>query len=490
MFSAIASAVSGRGRREESVPLLPRDVEAVADDAAVDARCGRSRGMMAGTSARDALDAGDGAAPRRLPRGVIALVSLLAVAGCAGYSASVFGGRDGAALGAAGARLRPDRWSFQQRGRPSALESVNPWRGRDTEGLKLATRRAAAPESRRGVVMAGQWPGSGAAKKSKSRDEEEEEEDNGTLVPVLGDQVVTGESKPRRGDENVSRKRAETSPGRRSYAPCVLKPDVTDEQARAVLDYACDGTRGVSCAPIGAGGPMERPNTERDHAAWAVDRYFRARSREPDAFPQRDCHFVGVASLDVANNFYVTSAGELVRVNARVDTIANKVTVPREGVVFSSEPRSVRGTLVGSKGFRRGVRRGGSSRGSIDDPLRPDTKPATVFKFWASSTAVREPGEGPCLVETTVVYDFDGDGDADRTESFELFGVPSEQDGPAPVETKIIGHSAKARGARYPRDVTGARVSLLVRSPNCPGEVNVWESAATYPSFLTVPYRE
>ena len=260
--------------------------------------------MFAGTSARDALDAGDGAAPRRLPRGVIALVSLLAVAGCAGYSASVSGGRHGAALGAAGTRLRPDRWSFHQRSRPSALESVNPWRGRDTEGLKLATRRTAAPESRRGVVMAGQWPGSGAAKKSKSRrdddeEDEEEEEDNGTLVPVLGDQVVTGASTPRRG--------AVTS-GRRSR-PCVLKDAVTDEQAQAVLDFACAPESGVSCAPIGAGGARERPNTRMDHAAWAIDRYFRVRSREPDAFAQRDCHFVGVASLDAPNNFYVSVSG-------------------------------------------------------------------------------------------------------------------------------------------------------------------------------------
>ena len=480
MFSAIARAVSGRERREESVPLLPRDVEAGSDGVAGDARFGRSRGTIAGTGARDALDAGDGAAPRRLPRGVIALVSLLAVAGCAGYSASVSGGRDGAALGAAGTRLRPDRWSFHQRSRTSAFESVNPWRGRDAEGLKLATRRAAAPESRRGVVMAGQWPGSGGhAKKSKSRRDGDGDDDDAELVPVLGDQVVTGESTPRRDDENA-RRGAMTS-ARRSR-PCVLKDAVTDEQAQAVLDFVCAPGGGVSCAPIGAGGARERPNTRRDHAAWAIDRYFRVRSREPDAFAQRDCHFVGVASLDAPNNFYVSvSGGQLVRVNPRVDTIANKVAVPREGVVFSSGPRAVRGTLVS--------RLGGSNRGSNGDPLRPEAGAATTFKFWAGSTARREPGEGPCVVETTVVYDFDGDGDADRTESFELVGVPREPD-LAPVETKIIGHSAKARGARFPRQVAGARVSLLVRSPNCPGEVNVWESAAAYPSFLTVPYRE
>ena len=60
------------------------------------------------------------------------------------------------------------------------------------------------------------------------------------------------------------------------------------------------------------------------------------------------------------------------------------------------------------------------------------------------------------MVETTVVYDFDGDGDADRTESFELVGVPREP-AMAPVETKIIGHSAKARGASGFRAKSPAR---------------------------------
>jgi len=64
-------------------------------------------------------------------------------------------------LGAAGTRTRPDRWvdagaETRATHRPSALESVNPWSKRDTDGLKL-TARVAAPESKRGAVMAGQW---------------------------------------------------------------------------------------------------------------------------------------------------------------------------------------------------------------------------------------------------------------------------------------------------------------------------------------------
>jgi hypothetical protein len=113
----------------------------------------------------------------------------------------------------------------------------------------------------------------------------------------------------------------------------VLKNAATEEQAQAVLDFACGR---VSCAPIGWGGAKEFPNTRVDHAAWAIDRYFRLRSREPDAFPQRDCHFVGVATLDVPNNFYLASNGELVQTNHRTDVIARKVTVPSEGIVFNS----------------------------------------------------------------------------------------------------------------------------------------------------------
>jgi hypothetical protein len=543
MFSALASAVSGRGRGEE-IPLLPRDVEAGSGDDAVPASIfaeRMSRGRTAGTSA---LETGEREATRGR-RGAIALVSILAVTGVAGYSvASASVGGRGAHLGAAGTRTRPDRWvdagaETRATHRPSALESVNPWSKRDTDGLKL-TARVAAPESKRGAVMAGQWgasrerrrPGKKSVKprRAAARGDDEHEdysydyaydsgyeedysgdspgedgpeqrvheqrvhgervqnerrmnpnrfdvkarrrsdsraEDDGELVPVLGDQVVRT-STPAHHDSHVRSNQAHTSNGGKARA-CVLKNAATEEQAQAVLDFACGR---VSCAPIGWGGAKEFPNTRVDHAAWAIDRYFRLRSREPDAFPQRDCHFVGVATLDVPNNFYLASNGELVQTNHRTDVIARKVTVPSEGIVFNSGT-SVSGRLVSSVGS--------------DDPLRPAAGASTAFKYWVGANRVGAGGDA-CMVETTVVYDFDGDGEADRTESFELQGVPSEPD-LLPVETKVLGHSVKARGARFPKEVSGARVSLMVRSPNCPGEIDVWESAATYPSFLTVPYR-
>jgi hypothetical protein len=118
------------------------------------------------------------------------------------------------------------------------------------------------------------------------------------------------------------------------------------------------------------------------------------------------------------------------------------------------------------------------------DPLRAASTPSTSFKFWMGAAR----GSAGCMVEATVIYDFDGDARPDRTETFELQGIPEEPN-LIPVETKVLGHSLKARGDTFWTAVTNAKVQLFVKSPNCPGEVNVWESAAMYPSFLTVPYR-
>ena len=46
---------------------------------------------------------------------------------------------------------------------------------------------------------------------------------------------------------------------------------------------------------------------------------------------QQDCHFVGVATLNVPGNFYLTSGGALTRANHRTDVITRKVRVPPEG---------------------------------------------------------------------------------------------------------------------------------------------------------------
>ena len=256
----------------------------------------------------------------------------------------------------------------------------------------------------------------------------------------------------------------------RGPQPCILKRTATAKQAQAVLDYACNPVHGMSCSPISNGGKYYLPNTKQDHAAWAIHQFFKRRSAEPDAFPQQDCHFVGVATLDVPGNFYLTAAGALVRANHHTDVITRKVRVPAEGMYFNTKEEIV-GELTG--------------RADDFDALRANAAPATSFKFWMGAAPGAPAG---CLVETTVVYDFDGDGRPERTESFEPQGVPEEPN-LIPVETKVLGHSIRARGDKFWPAVTHAKVQLFVKSPNCPGEVNVWESAAMYPSFITIPYR-
>jgi len=87
-----------------------------------------------------------------------------------------------------------------------------------------------------------------------------------------------------------------------------------------------------------------------------------------------------------------------------------------------------------------------------------------------------------------VTYDFDGDGVVDREERYEQQGVSEEPD-LLPVETKVLGNSMKVRGSEFWDGVTNAAVKLIVKSSNCAGSVNVWESADAFPSFLTVPYQ-
>ena len=264
-----------------------------------------------------------------------------------------------------------------------------------------------------------------------------------------------------------------SSMGLRARRACVLKRAATDAQAQAVLDYACNPVHGLSCAPIKKGGRHFVPNTKRDHAEWAIDQFFKRRSQEPDAFPQQDCHFVGVATLDVPGNFYLTTRGTLTRANHATDVITSKVAVPAEGLTFAGD-EGVVGELAAET----------DSGAPTFDPLRPVSAPSTSFKIWAGA----EPGATGCMLETMVIYDFDGDGRPDRTESFELQGIPEEPN-LIPVETKVLGHSLKARGDTFWSAVTNMKVSLRVKSPNCPGRVNVWEAATMYPSFLTVPYR-
>ena len=285
-----------------------------------------------------------------------------------------------------------------------------------------------------------------------------------------------------------------------------MKRGATEADAQRVLDYACDPTRGaVDCAPIRRGGERFAPNTKRDHAAWAIREFFEARRRrafghggDRDAsfaaeeewgregyfFPQRDCHFEGAATLASPGNYYLAD-GALVAANHRVDAAGAKIAVPREGLAFE--------TRTGFAGDLTARREASEARFETDSkPAAAASvsggassgRPATGFKVWVGANPGAPSG---CFVEASVAYDFDGDGRVDRVESFEPQGVPTEPD-LLPVETKVLGRSMRARGDAFWRSVADARATLRLRSPNCPDDVNVWESAEAFPSYFTVPY--
>lgn len=283
---------------------------------------------------------------------------------------------------------------------------------------------------------------------------------------------------------------------------CLLKRSVTDTQAQAVLDYACDPGNGelsspMSCAPISKGGRAFVPNTKRDHAAWAITQFFNKRNAEVDSFPQRDCHFAGVATLNVPGNYYLTVDGGLTRMNHYTDSLSKKIAVPEEGLVFSnSEPITGVLTDTVTNGWSETLVLPDAAleEGGIDVSIdlrtnrvvRKRTGPNTTFKFWVGAAK----GTGSqCMMDVAVTYDFDGDGVVDREERYEPQGVPEEPD-LLPVESKVLGKSLKIRGSDFWDGVSNAVVTLNVQSKNCPGAVNVWESAEMYPSFLTVPYTE
>ena len=68
--------------------------------------------------------------------------------------------------------------------------------------------------------------------------------------------------------------------------------------------------------------------------------FFQARLRERDAFPQQDCHFSGVATLDAfPGNFYLTADGGLRSANDALDALVTRTPVNEGGVVFeTAEP--------------------------------------------------------------------------------------------------------------------------------------------------------
>jgi hypothetical protein len=78
---------------------------------------------------------------------------------------------------------------------------------------------------------------------------------------------------------------------------CVPKPGTTDAQLQASLDYAC--SHGIDCGPIQPGGACFDPNTVQSHAAYAMNVYYQASTKNT-----YDCDFSQTATLTSQNPSY------------------------------------------------------------------------------------------------------------------------------------------------------------------------------------------
>ncbi|KAK4372739.1 hypothetical protein RND71_008123 [Anisodus tanguticus] len=76
---------------------------------------------------------------------------------------------------------------------------------------------------------------------------------------------------------------------------CMPKPEATDAQLQASLDWACTN-QGVDCGPVQAGGPCFNPNTVRSHAAFVMNSYYQIKGRN-----DFNCDFSGSAVIVFAD---------------------------------------------------------------------------------------------------------------------------------------------------------------------------------------------
>ncbi|XVF88166.1 hypothetical protein PTKIN_Ptkin19aG0028400 [Pterospermum kingtungense] len=75
---------------------------------------------------------------------------------------------------------------------------------------------------------------------------------------------------------------------------CVPKPDVSYDQLRSNLDYACG--QGVDCTPIQPGGICYEPNTVQSHAAFAMNSYYQTKGQS-----YFSCDFAGTGQLTIVD---------------------------------------------------------------------------------------------------------------------------------------------------------------------------------------------
>lgn len=76
---------------------------------------------------------------------------------------------------------------------------------------------------------------------------------------------------------------------------CLPKPEATDDELQADLDYACSQP-GVDCSAIQSGGACYEPNTVRSHAAYAMNQLYQISGRN-----SWNCDFRQSATLSSDN---------------------------------------------------------------------------------------------------------------------------------------------------------------------------------------------
>lgn len=80
---------------------------------------------------------------------------------------------------------------------------------------------------------------------------------------------------------------------------CVPKPQATDSQLQANINYVC--SQGVDCKPIQPGGACFNPNNVRAHATYAMNSFYQTKGRQPF-----QCDFSQTAVLTNQNPSYGT----------------------------------------------------------------------------------------------------------------------------------------------------------------------------------------
>lgn len=75
---------------------------------------------------------------------------------------------------------------------------------------------------------------------------------------------------------------------------CVPKPQATDAQLQANINYVC--SQGVDCKPIQPGGACFNPNNVRAHATYVMNTFYQTKGRQPF-----QCDFSHTAMLSNRN---------------------------------------------------------------------------------------------------------------------------------------------------------------------------------------------